>query len=145
MTRSPAERELEQLVERFYEALWNSGDEAAAPELLSAELAFRGSTGPESLGIPGFLAYLRRIRGALGGYRCDIEALVCEAPQAFARMRFEGQHVGPLFGVAPTGRRLRWAGAALFEARDGRIARLWVLGDVDALKQQLGLAEPLSP
>jgi hypothetical protein len=44
---------------------------------------------------------------------------------------------GAIFGVAPTGRRIEYAGAALFRFRDERIWNVWVLGDVDGLKRQL--------
>ncbi len=133
------------LVEAFYEELWNRGDAAAAPRLLAPALEFRGSTGVGLRGVEPFLGYVRLVRGALAGYRCTIEALVVEGDRAFARMRFAGRHVGRFLGVEATGRDLAWAGAALFEVEGGRIARLWVLGDVDGLKRQLGLAVAVPP
>ncbi len=69
----------------------------------------------------------------LGDYRCDIEALVVEGEQAFARMRFSGRHTGLFMGFAPTGAEIAWAGAALFDTDDGRIRSLWVLGDLAGL------------
>ena len=61
-----------------------------------------------------------------------------EERRAFARVRFSGVHVGQLLGYAPTGKRVEWMGAALFTAgEDGRLADLWVLGDVLALTAQL--------
>ena len=47
--------------------------------------------------------------------------------------------LGPLFGVAPTGKRIEYAGLALFHIRDGRIASGFVLGDLNGLMRQLGL------
>jgi predicted ester cyclase len=41
-----------------------------------------------------------------------------------------------------TGRRVSWAGAAFFTFSDDRIADLWVLGDVDALRRQLAGSDP---
>jgi predicted ester cyclase len=40
-------------------------------------------------------------------------------------------------GFAPTGRPVAWAGAALFTLKGGKIADLWVLGDVDGLRAEL--------
>jgi len=40
-------------------------------------------------------------------------------------------------GFAPTGRPVEWAGAALFTLQGGKIADLWVLGDVAGLQEQL--------
>jgi len=52
-------------------------------------------------------------------------------------MRFEGIHRGPFMGFAPTGQRVEWAEAALFGLKDGKIANLWVLGDVNRRRERL--------
>jgi predicted ester cyclase len=78
------------------------------------------------------------VRTALDDYRCEILDLVADDLRAFARMRFSGVHVGEFLGYPPSGKRVEWAGAALFTAaRDGRIADVWVLGDIQALTSQL--------
>ena len=125
------------LVRRFYDELWNAANEAVAAEILDPDFAFRGSLGPESRGVPPFLAYLRAIHAALGDYRCMIGTLISDGQQAAARMTFAGRHRGMLLGVPATGREIAWQGAAFFEIAAGRIASLWVLGDIDALRTQL--------
>jgi predicted ester cyclase len=62
---------------------------------------------------------------------------VTEGERAFARMRFEGIHRVPFLGFAPTGQRVDWAGAALFALKGDKIADLWVLGDLQGLREQL--------
>jgi steroid delta-isomerase-like uncharacterized protein len=140
-----ARAELLVLVEKFYADVWNRGDEEVARRILSSDLEFRGSTGPTLSGVERFLGYVRLIRGALDGYECVIEDAVVEPPKVFARMLFRGTHTGPFFGVPPTGKVLSWAGAALFTVAGSRIDSIWVLGDVDALKQQLALARSIPP
>jgi steroid delta-isomerase-like uncharacterized protein len=125
------------LVERFYGEVWNRGDEQAAREILHPDFRFRGSLGTEAADIEGFLAYVRSVRSALAGYTCTIDDLIEADGSAAARMRFSGTHRAELLGVAPSGREVSWAGAAFFTITDGRIAELWVLGDLDALKRQL--------
>jgi predicted ester cyclase len=140
-----ARDEMRALVEKFYSDVWNRGDEDVARRILSSDLEFRGSTGSTRRGVEPFLDYVRLIRGALGGYECVIEDAVVEPPKAFARMLFHGRHTGPFFGVPPTGNVVSWAGAALFTVVASRIRSVWVLGDVDGLKQQLGLAVSIPP
>jgi steroid delta-isomerase-like uncharacterized protein len=125
------------LVEAFYNEVWNKRDYALAKQILSPDLRFRGSLGSQTLGVPALLAYVDEVHAALSDYRCQIEELIVEESRAAARMTFAGCHRGPLFGVAGTGRDLSWVGAAFFEMSEGRIASLWVLGDLDGLKQQL--------
>jgi predicted ester cyclase len=124
-------------VAAFYERIWNCRDQAAIGELIHPHFTFRGSLGPTLTGHAAFADYMDRVTGALGDYRCTILDLVSEGDRAFARMRFEGIHQGPFMGFAPTGRRVGWAGAALFSLKDGKIADLWVLGDIDGLRADL--------
>lgn len=81
---------------------------------------------------------MRTIHAALGAYTCTIDDLVVTGDSVAARMTFEGRHRGDFFGVAPAGKTVRWAGASFFRMAEDRIAELWVLGDVDSVKQQLG-------
>lgn len=136
MTANP-----ETLVRRFYAEVWDRADEDVARAILDPGFAFRGSLGPERRGVDGFIDYMRAVHAALGEYRCIVDELVATESRAAARMTFTGIHRGGFFGVPATGRRITWAGAAFFAVAGGRIASLWVLGDIDAVKAQLGAAE----
>ena len=133
------------LVRSFYERIWNAGDIGAAEELLTSGLSFRGSLGAELHGRGVFLDYVRSVRSALSDYRCEIVECVTEKDRAVARMRFSGRHTAPFRGVAPTGRDVSWAGAALFRFADGVIAEVWVLGDLAGLDTLLAGQAELPP
>ncbi len=127
-----------ELVKAFYFEVWNRANEDRAREVLAASFHFRGSLGAERIGPDRFIAYLRDVHGALGNYHCIIEELVTEGDRAAARMRFTGRHRDEFLGVPATGRQVTWAGAAFFRCEGGRIAELWVLGDLAELRRQLG-------
>jgi predicted ester cyclase len=131
-----------ELVERFYNIVWKNADEAEAKRLLEADFRFRGSLGPELQGPDGFIAYMRSVHAALEGFTCGIEEIIAAGDRVAARMSFHGRHRAKLFGVAPTGRDIRWSGAAFFTIRSDKIAALWVLGDVEGVRRQL---EPERP
>ena len=63
--------------------------------------------------------------------------MIAEGNQAFARLRFSGMHRAEFFGYQPTGKRVEWAGAAVFTFAGEKISALWVLGDIHGLLQQL--------
>ncbi len=130
------------LVERFYDEVWNRADEHVAREILHADFRFRASLGPELRGPDGFIVYLRAVHAAVGNFTCTIEELIATEDRAAAKMMFHGVHRGKFFGVAATGRAVQWSGAAFFAMGGGRIASLWVLGDIDGLKRQLLPDEP---
>lgn len=126
------------LVRAFYGEVWEAGRLDRIPALMHAEVTFRGSLGPVLRGHDAFAGYVRQVRGALSGYRCEVLTLVEAPDRAAARMRFSGLHEGaPLLGIAPTGRAVSWEGAAFFDCAGGAIRDLWVLGDLDDLRRQL--------
>ena len=124
-------------VRRFYEEVWNRRDLTRLAEIVNDGMSFRGSLGPELRGREAFAAYVDTVHGALAEYRCEVIELVEEGAKVVARMRFGGVHRGPLLGFSATHRRVEWAASAHFTFADGRIADLWVLGDLHALKEQL--------
>jgi predicted ester cyclase len=125
------------LVTEFYERLWHAGDHDALREVLHENVSFRGSLGSEVIGAEAFWMYLTTIRGALADYCCEVLECVAEEDTAFAKMRFSGTHIGVFRGFRPTGRRVEWLGAAHFVMRGGRIAKIWVLGDLAGLDATL--------
>jgi steroid delta-isomerase-like uncharacterized protein len=133
------------LVERFYDIVWNKVDEAEAWKILAADFRFRASQGPELRGPGGFIAYLRSVHAALANFTCTIEELIATQDHAAARMSFRGTHRGKLYGVEATGRDIRWNGAAFFTIGDDKITELWVLGDVEAVRRQLTRERPAEP
>lgn len=124
-------------VQKFYDAIWNNDDKSVIPELLSDDFAFRGSLGLEQRGHKGFSLYMDFIRRALGNYRCEIIDMISEGDKLYARMLYSGVHQGELFGYAPTHGKIKWDGIAVFRFEDGKIAELWVLGDVHSVIKQL--------
>jgi malonyl-CoA O-methyltransferase len=130
------------LVERFYYELWNRFDQSLIPELLTEDIRFRGSLGQYKVGHEQFQEYMEFIRRAFPDFTNQVDEIVSEGERCFARLTYRGTHRGEVFGMAPTLRPIAYAGAALFYFREGRIADVWVLGDVHGLIQQLTAPPP---
>ena len=126
------------LIERFYHDMWNQFDKSVFSELLTEDLEFRGSLGQHKRGYSEFGEYIDFIQRAFPDFHNHIEEIISEGNRSFARLTYTGTHQGELFDVAPTGRRIEYAGAAVFSFRSGRVASVWVLGDIYGLLQQLG-------
>lgn len=95
------------------------------------------STGFDRVGHDGLARMVLTIRGALEDYHCEIHSMVVEHNKAFCRLRFTGRHVGDLIGIAPTGRTVAWMGATEFTVQNHKILKVWELGDVKSLEEQL--------
>ncbi|MBN9587738.1 MAG: hypothetical protein BGN85_13110 [Alphaproteobacteria bacterium 64-11] len=126
-----------QLIQRFYWEMWNRFDKTAIPEILAEDLQFRGSLGQYKNGRAEFGEYVDFIQRAFPDFSNEIEEVISEGDKAFARLTFRGTHRGEVFGIAPTGRRIQYAGAAVFEFNGERISKVWVLGDIYGLISQL--------
>jgi predicted ester cyclase len=77
------------------------------------------------------------VREALTDYHCEIHSMVVESNKAFCRLRFTGKHTGNLLGYPPTGKTVSWMGASEFTCKNGKILKVWELGDVKSLEDQL--------
>ena len=131
---------VEALVRRFYHDLWNRFDFTLIPVLLTEDVTLRGALGRRAAGHAAFADYLELVRGAFPDFEQIVETVEVDAVggSAFVRLRCRGTHLGALLGLPATGRRVAYEGAARFETREGRIADIWILGDLHSLVRQLG-------
>ncbi len=125
------------LIRRFYDELWNRFDKTIFADILAGDLCFRGSLGQEKRGLAEFGEYVDFIHRIFPDFSNEIEEIISEGDRAFARLTYRGTHSGELFGIAPTGRKIRYSGAAVFTFRNDRISEVWVLGDISGLIGQL--------
>ena len=125
------------LIERFYDELWNRFNKALIPVLLTEDVRFRGSLGQCKNGQAEFAEYVDFVQQAFPNFINEVEEVISEGDKAFARLTYHGTHRGELFGIAATGKRVQYVGAAVFRFRGDKIAEVWVLGDIFGLVSQL--------
>jgi steroid delta-isomerase-like uncharacterized protein len=137
----PLDDPLEQnkdLIRRFFDEMWNPWNFAKADELLAPDITFRGTLGSELMGRDAFRAYMRQVQAAFPDFHNTILQMTAEDDRVVARTFYRGTHRGEIFGVAPTGQAISYAGAAFFRIADGKVIEGWVLGDLLSLVRQLG-------
>ena len=125
------------LVETFFNVMWNTWSEETMRDILTADIDFRGSIGLQVNGHEEFLGYMQTIRDAFPDFHNHIEEIIATDDRAVARLTYSGTHRGPLFDRPATGRRIEYAGVAMFTMDGGRISKVWVLGDLWGLMKQL--------
>lgn len=128
-----------ELVKGFIADIWNRGDIELISKLCSPSLRFNGHVGMDKVGHDGFARMVTTVREALTDYHCEIHSMVVENNKAFCRLKFTGKHTGTLLGYPPTGKTVQWVGAAEFTCKNGKILKVWELGDVKSLEAQLSL------
>ena len=66
-----------------------------------------------------------------------IEATVASNDMVSASFIYTGTHGGTLFGIAPTGRPLRFTSCDIFRVKNGQCAEHWGMGDIAGVLAQL--------
>ena len=74
---------------------------------------------------------------ALPDLKVTLEASLAEGDRAAASFVWEGTHQGMYYGVAATGRRLRFTSCDIFRVAEGRIVEHWGMGDIAGVLKQL--------
>lgn len=133
----------ESVVRRFYDELWNEWRLDIAEEIVAPAIRFRGSLGSSMAGIEEFVRYLESVRAAFPDWHNRVDELLCSGDRVVTRMTWSGTHRGNLDGIAATGARVEYVGAAIFRLANGLIEGAWVVGDTQELWRALGLLSPL--
>ena len=84
-----------------------------------------------------FKQYMRTVQRAFPDFHNQIEELIAEEEKVVARLTYTGTHQGTLFGIEPIGKKVSYAGIAIFRISGRCIADGWVLGDRHGLLEQL--------
>lgn len=130
------------IADRFTQAL-NAHDLDALAALFSDHFVnhqFSAAAPPPPPGTPAKAATLAFFAARLTGLpdlTVSIEATVEQDDRVAASFVYEGTHQGAYFGVAPTGRRLRFASCDIFRVSDGQIVEHWGMGDIAGVRAQL--------
>lgn len=125
------------MVARFYDTLWNQWDDSAVDDTLASDVTFRGSLGVETVGRDGWRSYRDQIRCGAPDFHNKVLGIIAADNRAAARLQYTGTHVGALLGIPATGRQFSYSGAAFFTAEAGLLTDIWVIGDLDGLRNQL--------
>lgn len=84
-------------------------------------------------------AFLEMFLEAFPEGEYELHSLLADGDAVAAEWTFRGVNRGSAMGHPPTGRAVEFAGASVYDLRDGRIQRARVYYDTGRLAEQLGL------
>jgi steroid delta-isomerase-like uncharacterized protein len=130
------------LIERYFGELFNQGRVDLVETLLHPDYVNHSPGSPDQdRGREGVRQVVLALRAAFPDLHYAIEDLVVGADAVATRTTLTGTHLGPFFGLPPTGRPVRVAQFTIERIRDGRIVAHHRLTDELALQRQLGQEE----
>ena len=126
-------------VRRFLDEAYNKRNLTIGDELLVEDCVFHAI--PKS--IRGIAAWKMYATAFLTAFPDDLQVTIEDSfatgDKVAARWIAQGTHKGPLRGIAPTGKEVRWLGIALYYFSGGKIKEVWGLNDTLGLMQQIGV------
>ncbi|MBN1192076.1 MAG: ester cyclase [Coriobacteriia bacterium] len=122
------------------ESLFSAGDEGdvdAFGRFMHDDVVVHAPAGLSTLGLESEKESWRKARAAMRGLHHDfLDVLVTPTLEA-ARTAVTGTFDGTYGGLTAQGREFRIDQAVFAHVRDGKIAELWEIVDVDSLREQL--------
>lgn len=130
----------QQLIDRYFYEGWNKCDESVMNEILAEKFVFRGALSRKRRNRVDFIEYMCKVHTALGHNILEAEDCLISGNKAVARVKASGIHKSSFFGVEATGHEVVYQVAIFFTFNDEgtRIKEIWMIGDIDSLKNQLG-------
>ena len=123
---------------RYLEDFWNGDDPAMIAVIAVADVIGHPTSGETLQGRDLLVQRHAGLRRIYDDPHFAVEDLIAEGDKVLLRWSFTGKHVGPIMGVAPTGKQIRVGGMNLFQFVDGKIVEFWVNADDLGELQQLG-------
>lgn len=132
----------EQLLERWFDEVWRQGREECIDELFAEDGVAYGLAehGWNAMGPAAYKEFSRAFRSAFSDLHIAIEDVVATGDKVAARLRVTGMHTGELLGIAPTGKRVDFAGMTIVHIAGGKIQQGWNVWDQLGLLTQLDAA-----
>ncbi|SAK84701.1 polyketide cyclase [Caballeronia calidae] len=124
-------------VERIYRA-FAAHDVALLREAVTPDWEYVPEPPGQKPGPDQMIAIFADMATALPDMRIEILDMLVQDDRVGVRAEVSGTQSGPLMGIAPTSKPVRFAIHSFHQVRDGRIAKTWHLEDWLSVFRQLG-------
>lgn len=131
------------LAQRWLEEVWNKGDLRLIDELVAPDYVLHDPTRPGLKGRAGIRESIAMFRQAFPDLTFIVEDQVAETDKIVTRYTVQGTHLGPLMGIAATGKQGTITGIDIYRISNGQIAEAWSNWDTLGLLQRMGVIPPL--
>ena len=135
--------ENKQLLQRWFQQVWNEQNQGTIDELFSAEGKVHNfpETGGVLVGPAGFKEIHKNFCGAFPDIHVIVEDVISEGDRVAAHWTATMTHLGDHLGVPSTGKKVVLPGSSFCIIRDGKIAEAWNHIDMGHLFKQIAVTQ----
>lgn len=130
------------IVREYTDRVMNQHNPDLVAKYAAPGVIWHGQTLGTVEGAGNLAGVLRGFLAAFPDLHAAEQDIVAAGQTVAVRFVVEGTHQGNLFGLAPTGRRVRWDAVDVYRLADGVIAEEWAADDATAILHQLGAYTP---
>ena len=125
-----ARDEVQAVIERFIEEIWNQGNLDAVSSLISPEIVYHEPM-QTIRGIEPYRQFVETFRTTFPNAHFTWEDLVIDGDRAAFRWVLQAAHEGnfPTLPIPPTGWKFNMSGQTAFRLEEGKIAEIWMETD----------------
>lgn len=131
------------LAQRFYEEIFNKKNLNAIDELCAPGFVDHHPMPGQAPGVKGVKDVFALFIEGFPDLRVAVDEMVAERDLVVARFSVTGTHKGPLFGAAPTGKRVTFHGMDMVRIQSGKATEVWHYGDEMEVLMGLGVKPPM--
>jgi steroid delta-isomerase-like uncharacterized protein len=126
-------------MERWYEEVWNKGQESAIDAMAEPDAIAHGlgEDGGDVEGVENFKVFFRTFQSALSDIRVVVEDTITEGDRSVARVKVTAKHTGASLGVPAKGNTVQFSGVSIARLKDGKIAEAWNYFDFPTMYKQM--------
>lgn len=123
--------------------LWGRNRPELITELYAPEVIDHDPVPGQRPGHDGLRDVLAAFHVAFPDLQMELHGTIGSGDTGTDWWTFRGTHTGPLFELAPTGRRVVFRGVDVARAVDGKIVEMWHVEDRLTMMEQLGLVRTM--
>lgn len=127
------------LAQHWLNNVWNEGDLSLIDELIAPNYVLHDPMRPGLRGRTGIKESISLFRAAFPDLHFTIEDQIAEGEKVVTRYTVQGTHLGPIMGIAATGKQGTITGMDIYRIREGKIEEAWSNWDALRLLQEMGV------
>jgi predicted ester cyclase len=128
-----------EFVRDYVRRVFNEHNPEVSAEFVTPDVKWHGGSVGTIAGSENVVALLRGFISALPDLNAQEQDIIANEDTVAVRFVVEATHEGELFGIAPTGRRVRWDAVDVYRLRDGKISEEWAADDWTAILNAVGV------
>lgn len=130
------------LIETYFYDVWNKGDLSKLDAIIDPTYINHSPSVPNPPpGPEGLRPIILAMRNGMPDLHYTIEDTVIAEDRIVARVLVEGTHLDTLFGIPPTGKRIKIRQINIERVKNGKITEHWRVTEELKMMQQLGLMQ----